>query len=228
MARSIRGARHAELASRSYAWRQRRATGARSPAKPSCNPAAFSAAWPSTFASRRSSGAHPGIRTHSRGAQTIHWPAHREPHHAVLMESRERNGSYLPTLVVDSNVEAARQLAWQLRHFGFPGDIASNALETAVTLRRRAYGTLVIVTDLDEQVDRAKVSTIRKHAPDAWMIVITSAVRPDALEVVHRCGGDSLLVAPFSTAELAARLSACARRSRVVANDIPFPANDFG
>jgi DNA-binding response OmpR family regulator len=120
----------------------------------------------------------------------------------------------MPTLVVDSNGAAAKQLAEQLNHSGFQADIALSCHEAHTMTRAKRFGTLVVVADLALATDLECLTRLRATAPRVWIIVISAQPHPNAQEAILRVGADSLLVAPFSVRELTFRLSAFSRRSR--------------
>lgn len=122
--------------------------------------------------------------------------------------------NYSTILVVDINSAAANQLAAQLRHSGFLVDVAVSAQAAHLEVRAKHYDTLVTVVDLNQSGDVYLLKDLRKSSQRSWIIVISSAPCTHALQIVFRCGADSLLSAPFSIEELTFRLSALSIRSR--------------
>jgi DNA-binding response OmpR family regulator len=122
--------------------------------------------------------------------------------------------SYLPALVVDFNGDAAIQLAQQLSHFGFPVDIAGSSETALASARAKRYHSVVMVADLTREIDLECLTGLRRKARSAWIIVVSSTPCTHPEQIIHRCGADSLLIAPFTVEELANRLSAFSRRSR--------------
>jgi DNA-binding response OmpR family regulator len=123
-------------------------------------------------------------------------------------------GSYLPTLIVDANGEAANQLTDQLRHGGFPTKFATSYYAALDAVRAAHYGVLVVVADLTQAADLQCLTDLRKWTPRAWIIVISPKPHPNARHVVFECGADSVLIVPFSLGELISRLSAFSLRAR--------------
>jgi len=132
------------------------------------------------------------------------------------MDSLLQAQGSLPILVVDSDQPVADRLADSLRQFGFHADVATSCWSAQAAMHTCAYGTLVVVADLSRSSDLQCLTSLRIEAPRTWIIVISLYTYPDARQVVFGCGADSLLIAPFSLAELTARLSGFARRSRPV------------
>jgi DNA-binding response OmpR family regulator len=122
--------------------------------------------------------------------------------------------SYSPTLVVDFNDDAAKQLAEQLSHFGFQADAAGSSQTAHASARAKHYDCVVMVADLTQAVDLECLIGLRKRARKAWIIVVSSIPCAQAEQVMRRCGADSLLTAPFTVEELTYRLSAFSLRSR--------------
>jgi DNA-binding response OmpR family regulator len=83
-----------------------------------------------------------------------------------------------------------------------------------VAARARHFGTLVVIANLNLANDRECLTSLRRVAPRAWIIVISAQPHPDAEEVILKVGADSLLLTPFSVEDLTVRLSAFSRRSR--------------
>jgi DNA-binding response OmpR family regulator len=111
-------------------------------------------------------------------------------------------GNPLPTLVVDPDAATANQLAVQLSHSGFPGDVATSCWAALAATGPKRYRALVVVADLSQPGDLGCLTALRTKAPGAWIIVIASRAPPNAQRVIFECGADSLLVAPFSVEDL--------------------------
>jgi DNA-binding response OmpR family regulator len=122
--------------------------------------------------------------------------------------------SYLPTLVVDSNSAAATELADQLRHYGFSTDIAITCRAAHAAARSRYYGSLVFVGDLGQPADMECLAGLRQRLPRTWIVVISSTAASGAQEWALPDGADALLIAPFSTQDLATQLFAFSLRLR--------------
>ena len=122
--------------------------------------------------------------------------------------------SYSPTLVVDFNSDAAKQLAGQLSHFGFRTDVVSSSQTAHAIARAKRYDSVVMVANLVQDLDLQCLIGLRKWARGAWIIVVSSTPCVHAETITRRCGADSLLIAPFTVEELTYRLSAFSHRSR--------------
>lgn len=83
-------------------------------------------------------------------------------------------GNPLPTLVVDPDAATANQLAAQLSHSGFPGDVATSCWAALAATGPKRYRALVVVADLSQPGDLGCLTALRTKAPDAWIIVIAS------------------------------------------------------
>jgi DNA-binding response OmpR family regulator len=103
---------------------------------------------------------------------------------------------YLPALVVDANGAAAQQLAAQLRHSGFQTDVATSCPAAHTAARATHYGSLVVVADPNRAADLDYLATLRKKAPRAWLIAISSTAHPQAKPVLFRCGIDQAYLVP--------------------------------
>lgn len=122
--------------------------------------------------------------------------------------------SYLPTLVIDANGAAAKQLADQLSRSGFPADIAINRSAAEAARLRRYYGSIVFVGDLSRPADLQSIVELRKKSQRTWIIAISSTRPPEARNEIVRREADALLIAPFSMKDLISRLFAFSLRSR--------------
>jgi DNA-binding response OmpR family regulator len=121
---------------------------------------------------------------------------------------------HLPTLVIDANATAARELANQLTHSGFAADVAHSCAAARAARLHKYYGSIVFVGDLSESDALESIAELRRRWSRTWIIVISSSAPPDAQQLVFRCGADALLIAPFSMADLTSRLFAFSLRSR--------------
>lgn len=122
--------------------------------------------------------------------------------------------SYLPTLVVDANIKHAQRLADRLSQEGFPADFAIDCAAAEAATRTRRYGSIVLVSTLDEHGTLDCVGSLRQRSPGTWIIVINDIAAPDAQQRVLRHGADALLNSPYSIEDLLARLLAFSIRSR--------------
>jgi DNA-binding response OmpR family regulator len=132
---------------------------------------------------------------------------------AVSYDSNRRV-SYLPTLVVDANITAAKELADGLTHSGFSADIAISFSAARAASRRRYYGTIVFFGDLSRPAVLECVAELRKRSSRTWIIAISSTAPTDAQELALRPTVDALLTAPFPMRDLITRLFAFSLRSR--------------
>ncbi len=88
--------------------------------------------------------------------------------------------SYLPTLVVDSNIKHAQRLANHLSQQGFPADFAIDCAAAEAATHIRCYGSIVLVSTLDEHGTLDCLGSLRKRSPGTWIIVINDIAGHDA------------------------------------------------
>lgn len=120
------------------------------------------------------------------------------------------------TLLVDNNTEAAVLLAAQLAHAGFPTRIAATCSTALDLVTTEQFWFIIVVSTLEDAVCLDGLRKLSRRAPRAWLIVISASDNPSAIHLVHKCGGDALITAPFAVAELAGRLAALSVRRRPV------------
>lgn len=122
--------------------------------------------------------------------------------------------SVLPTLVVNPDGVAARNLCEHLDRAGFASDVASSCWTASTMARMRTYGCLACFVDLSLASDRECLTALRAQLPRTWIIAINSTTAPDAPQLARRSGADTVLGHPFSMEDLATRLAAFSLRSR--------------
>jgi DNA-binding response OmpR family regulator len=121
----------------------------------------------------------------------------------------------LPVLLLDSDADAAIQLAAQLRHAGFAIEMVSTASEALDVLGFRVCSVVIVVADLvDDEECLQCLTDLRHAAPKAWMLVVTDDPPERGIESVRECGADELMVTPFSLAVLVQYLATHIRLPR--------------
>jgi DNA-binding response OmpR family regulator len=120
------------------------------------------------------------------------------------------------TLVIDTNAHAARQLAAQLAHAGFPSRAAATRLAAVDVATAQYFRSIVVAVELDDAESRNFLRTISRVAPRSWLVVISSIDDPAASNLAQKCGGDALITVPFAVEDLATRLAAFSSRERPV------------
>jgi len=94
-------------------------------------------------------------------------------------------------------------------------EVATSCWAAHVAVRRKHYGSLVIVADLHLPTDLTCIAELRARSLSSGVVVIdVSGQSPDAPQLVWRCAADALLVAPFSLTDLISRLFAFSLRPR--------------
>lgn len=126
------------------------------------------------------------------------------------------HSSPLPTLIVNRNMTAARELADRLSTRGFESKIACDCPAAQEAVRSHYYRSLVLFIEIGGSVDWACVELLRKRTLQSWIIVVMPFSQSNAQDKVFRYGGDALLVAPYAFEDLFARLSAFLLRARPV------------
>lgn len=149
---------------------------------------------------------HSTVRPSSGRSQAVQL---REP--GFILWSRPQ-----PTLVVNRDLVAAKNLADKLVERGYGIDIVNNYLAAQIALRAKYYRSIIFVIEPDDRSGWDDLGRLRARVPGSWIIVVTSASHDehDMQDKVFRLGGDSLLVTPFAFENLDFRLSAFSLRSR--------------
>jgi DNA-binding response OmpR family regulator len=132
------------------------------------------------------------------------------------MKPRPVAGNRLPTLIVDPNAAAAAELAAQLTRAGFPSKVAVTCVAALDAVATQYFRSVIVVAALDDPECLRCLRALSRSTPQSWLIVISSDDDGPALDLVHRCGGDALLTAPFAVRELVSRLAALSMRARPV------------
>jgi DNA-binding response OmpR family regulator len=109
----------------------------------------------------------------------------------------------LPVMILDSDSDAAAQLAAQLNHAGFAIELVATPTRALDFLEFRVCSAVVIVADrVDDEVFQESLIDLRHAAPKAWMLVVTDDPPQGAFQIVRQCGADELIITPFSVAAL--------------------------
>jgi DNA-binding response OmpR family regulator len=110
-----------------------------------------------------------------------------------------------PTLVIDANCAAGKQLADQLNRNGFTADIAVSCSAALAALRAKYYGSMVFVGDVSNPEHLQCIADLRKRSLRTWIVIISSTDLYSPRDLLLHYGVDALLVS---------RLMAFSRRSR--------------
>jgi CheY-like chemotaxis protein len=140
-----------------------------------------------------------------RGQLRHGWPS---------MNSTLRPSGDAYTLWVDPSIGHDRDLVEQLSCAGFKTDFADSWEAAREAVTRNYYQSCVAIANLDQPSERQQLSRLRRAALRVWMIALTDLQPPGALILAHRLGIDAVLSTPFSTQDLASRLTAFSVRSR--------------
>jgi two-component system, OmpR family, response regulator len=130
-------------------------------------------------------------------------------------------------LVVEDDVETARQLGDFLGTRGYHADLALNGKDGLKLGLSNGYAVLTI----DRMLPGIDGLALIRHLRDAG--IVTPALIISALGEVDdrvrglRSGGDDYLVKPFAFAELLARIEALARRSAIVVKETVLRVGDL-
>jgi len=121
----------------------------------------------------------------------------------------------LPTLIVDPDRQAATQLAAQLNHAGFHSYVACEGTAARMALQSTYFRSLIVIGSLDDLSFIGNLRNLRALAPHSWLIVISLLSDHATVELVHRCGADTLITVPFTVSSLACKLVEFSKRPRL-------------
>jgi two-component system OmpR family response regulator len=130
-------------------------------------------------------------------------------------------------LVIEDDLETARQLVDFLGSRGYQVDLALNGNDGLQLGLSSAYAVLTIDRMLPGLDGLAVIRQLRDAGIDTPALIISALGEVDDRVRGLRGGGDDYLVKPFAFAELLARIEALARRSATVVKDTVLRVGDL-
>jgi two-component system, OmpR family, response regulator len=130
-------------------------------------------------------------------------------------------------LVIEDDVETARQLVDFLGSRGYQVDLALNGNDGLQLGLSSAYAVLTIDRMLPSVDGLAIIRRLRDAGIDTPALIISALGEVDDRVRGLRGGGDDYLVKPFAFAELLARIEALARRSASVVKETVLRVGDL-
>jgi DNA-binding response OmpR family regulator len=121
--------------------------------------------------------------------------------------------SPFPALLLEPNLANAAQLASRLQAAGFEIRIEGRAESALQAQRQSFFFALIVISDLIDKDCLVTLDALRRRSPRSWMIVATSNC-DQALNLIHRHGGDTCISLPIDLDDLIARLDAFQLRAR--------------
>lgn len=115
-------------------------------------------------------------------------------------------------LLVEDDASLAAALASFLRGRGFVVEIAPTIMDTRIAIRAAKWATVLLDLQLPDGEGLSTLPEIRRHLPDASVIILTARDRVSDRIRGLDSGADDYLVKPFDPEELLARLRAVERR----------------
>ena len=154
------------------------------------------------------------MRGRSGQAAVAPSPIHLSTETAAVNDPDTPGVNFAPTLVIDANGAAGKQLAEQLKHAGFAADTVDSCGAALTAARSKHYGSMIFVGDLSQPNDLQCIAGLRWQAPRTWIIMISSTELHDTRELFLHYGIDALIGTAFSMKDLVTRLMAFSQRSR--------------
>jgi DNA-binding response OmpR family regulator len=108
----------------------------------------------------------------------------------------------------------AAQLASRLQTAGFEIRMEGRAESALQAQRQSFFFALIVIADLSDQDSLVTLDALRRRSPRSWMIVATPNCDAQALNLIHRHGGDACISLPIDVDDLIARLDAFQLRAR--------------
>jgi two-component system OmpR family response regulator len=142
-------------------------------------------------------------------------------------EKRTMTATRRRILVVEDDLETARQLVDFLGSRGYQVDLALNGSDGLKLGLSSAYAVLTIDRMLPGLDGLAVIRRLRDAGIDTPALIISALGEVDDRVRGLRGGGDDYLVKPFAFAELLARVEALARRSATVVKDTVLRVGDL-
>jgi len=130
-------------------------------------------------------------------------------------------------LVIEDDLETARQLVDFLGSRGYQVDLALNGNDGLNLALSSAYAVLTIDRMLPGIDGLAIIRRVRDAGIDTPALIISALGEVDDRVRGLRGGGDDYLVKPFAFAELLARVEALARRSATVVKETVLRVGDL-
>lgn len=133
----------------------------------------------------------------------------------------------MKVLIVDSNRANAKAIAVKLKKTQLPFDVVDNGRDGLQALAKRTYGIAVIDTDLPEISGLELIRRTRDRGIRTPIIVTGAHSQAGDRICGLNLGADDYLSKPYSLSELAARIQAILRRSRMTINDHRITVRDL-
>jgi two-component system OmpR family response regulator len=130
-------------------------------------------------------------------------------------------------LVIEDDLETARQLVDFLGERGYLVDLALNGSDGLQFARSSAYAVITIDRMLPGLDGLAIIRQLRDAGIDTPALIVSALGEIDDRVRGLRGGGDDYLVKPFAFAELLARVEALARRSATVMKETVLRVGDL-
>jgi two-component system, OmpR family, response regulator len=130
-------------------------------------------------------------------------------------------------LVVEDDVETARQLVDFLASHGYQVDLAANGDEGLTLGRSDGYAVMTIDRMLPGIDGLTLIRRLREEGIVTPALIISALGEVDDRVRGLRGGGDDYLVKPFAFAEVLARVEALARRSTTVVKETVLRVGDL-
>jgi two-component system OmpR family response regulator len=130
-------------------------------------------------------------------------------------------------LVIEDDLETARQLVESLVTNGYQVDLAVNGDDGLARGRSAEYAVLTIDRMLPGLDGIAIIRRLREGGVATPALIVSALGEVDERVRGLRAGGDDYLVKPFAFAELLARVDALARRSATVVKETVLRVGDL-
>jgi DNA-binding response OmpR family regulator len=122
--------------------------------------------------------------------------------------------SPFPALLLEPNLANAAQLASRLQAAGFEIRIEGRVESALQAQRQSFFFALIVIAALTDKDCLVTLDALRRRSPRSWMIVATPNCDAQALNLIHRHGGDACISLPIDLDDLIARLDAFQLRAR--------------
>ena len=130
-------------------------------------------------------------------------------------------------LVIEDDLETARQLAEYLCASGYRADLAMDGEEGLQRGRTSAYAVMTVDRMLPRLDGITLIRRLREEGIATPALILSALGEVDERVRGLRAGGDDYLVKPFAFSELLARVEALARRSATVVMDTILRVGDL-
>ncbi len=147
--------------------------------------------------------------------------------HQANLETKIVTGALRRILVIEDDVETAKQIVDFLRTRGYESDLAADGDEGRRLGEAREYAVIVLDRMLPFVDGLAIIRHLRKAGSVTPALIISALGEVDDRVRGLRAGGDDYLVKPFAFVELLARIEALARRSATVVRETVLRVGDL-